>query len=278
MRLINKSHIIKTFARSREGSAEGLDELKTKELMKKITVGAALFAVICSVHTGYGQASPAPASSPSATVGKRPEVYSVTFIHAAAGKITALEDWAKKGGGGPMPGHTLTLRHEAGSPWDYVAVQHVGPKATVEAAGNPQGAALRPLMDWHDDTFVNGPAWAEFAKEMNLDESSGKPKSNTDVYVVSVYRPVTGQDDALEKFLSEPPSASGDLAAGTILLQHLEGGAWRFLSVSRYKNYDDYGKSEANAITQTAKGGSGWFRLRELTSFHNDTIAVNLAP
>ena len=182
--------------------------------MKKIILGTALLAVICSVHTGYGQASPAPASAPAATAGKRPEVYTVTFIHAAAGKISALEEWGKKSGtGGAMPGQTLTLRHECGSPWDYVAVQHVGPKATVEPAGNPQGAALRSLMDWHDDTFVNGPSWAEFAKEMNLDESSGKPKSSTDVYVVSVYRPVAGQDDALEKFLSEPPSASGDLAA-----------------------------------------------------------------
>jgi hypothetical protein len=172
----------------------------------------------------------------------------------------------------------LFLRHECGSPWDYVGIQHIGPKATVEAAGNPQGAALRPLMDWHDDTFVNGPAWGEFAKAMGLDESSGKPKSNQDVYVVSVYRPIVGQDDALEKFLNEPPSASGDLAVGTVLLQHLEGGAWRFLSIFRYKNYQDYGTSEAAAIAQAAKGSGGWFRLRELISFHNDTIAVHLAP
>jgi hypothetical protein len=247
--------------------------------MKKVILGTALLAVIGSIQIAYGQDSPTPAAAASSAVGKRPEVYSVTFIHAAAGKVTALEDWAKKAGaGGPMPGHTLTLRHEAGSPWDYVSMQHVGPKATVDAAGNPQGAALRPLMDWHDDTFVNGPAWAEFAKEMNLDDSSGKPKSKEDVYVISVYRPVVGQDDALEKFLSEPPSASGDLAAGTVLLQHLEGGAWRFLSISRYKNYQDYGKSEAAAIAQTAKGSGGWFRLRELVSFHNDTVAVNLAP
>ena len=132
--------------------------------MKKIAFGTAILAVICSVNTLYAQASPdaSPAASPASA--KRPEVYSVTFIHAAAGKAPALEDWVKKSGAsGPMPGHTLVLRHEAGSPWDYLAVQHVGPKATVDAAGNPQGAELRPLMDWHDDTYVNGPAWAEFA-------------------------------------------------------------------------------------------------------------------
>jgi hypothetical protein len=247
--------------------------------MRKFAIETALLAVICSISTVYGQASPAASSSSPAAAAPRPYFYHVIFSHAAAAKATALEDWAKKAGtNSPMPGHVLFLRHEAGSPWDYVGIQHIGPKATVEAAGNPQGAALRPLMDWHDDTFVNGPTWAEFAKAMNLDQSTGKPKSNEDVYVVSVYRPIVGQDDALEKFLSEPPSASGDLAAGTVLLQLLEGGAWRFLSISRYKNYQDYGTSEAAAVAQTAKGSGGWFRLRELASFHNDTIAVHLTP
>ena len=243
--------------------------------MKKMLFAAALLAVCSS--TAFGQASPAasPVASPAAT--KRSEVYSVTFIHAAAGKATALEDWAKKSTtSGPMPGHGLMLRHEAGSPWDYVAVQHEGPKATVDAAGNPQGAALRPLMYWHDDTFVSGPPWADFAKAMDLDES-GKSKSNDNVYVVSVYRPVTGQEDALEKFLTEPPTA-GDLTAGDVLLQHLEGGAWRFVGITRYKNYQDYATSEAAAVAQTAKGSSTWFRLRELVSFHNDTIAVRVGP
>jgi hypothetical protein len=246
--------------------------------MKKILLGTALLAVTCSVNTLYGQASPAASPAVSPASAKRSEVYSVVFVHAAAGKTSALEDWAKKSGtDGPMPGHGLVLRHQAGSPWDYAAVQHLGPKATVDAAGNPQGAALRPLIDWHDDTFVSGPAWAEFAKAMDLDESSGKPKTNDSVYVVAVYRPVVGQDDALDKFLSEPPAA-GDLTAGTVVLQHLEGGAWKFFTISRYKNYKDYATSEAASVAQTAKGSGGWFRLRELSSFHNDTIAVTLAP
>jgi hypothetical protein len=65
---------------------------------------------------------------------------------------------------------------------------------------------------------------------------------------------------------------------GTVVLQHLEGGAWRFLSISRYKNYDDCGKSEAAVVAQIAKSNAGWFRLRDLISFHNDTIAVHLTP
>ena len=240
--------------------------------MKLSLIGAALCAALASL--GYGQTSPVPENS--GTPPPRSEVYSVTFIHAAAGKASAVEDLGKKAQSGTS-GHGLFLRHEAGSPWDYVAITHIGPKATVEAAGNPRGREMRPLMDWHDDTFVNGPTWDEFAKAMGLD-AGGKPSSNQDVYVVSVYRPIVGQDDTLEKFLSEPPSASGDLAVGTVLLQHLEGGAWRFLSISRYKNYDDYAKTEMAAVAQTAKGSGGWFRLRELASFHNDTIAVHLTP
>jgi hypothetical protein len=61
-------------------------------------------------------------------------------------------------------------------------------------------------------------------------------------------------------------------------MQHLEGGAWRFFGISRYKSYDEYGKSEAAAVAQMTKGSSSWSRLRELSSFHNDTIAVSLAP
>ena len=110
---------------------------------------------------------------------------------------------------------------------------------------------------------------------MDLDETSGEPNSPESVYVISVYRPIVGQDDALDKFLNEPPPA-GDLTAGNVVLQHLEGGAWRFCTIARYKNYKDYGTSEAALVAQAAKGRGGWFRLRELCSFHNDTIAVHL--
>ena len=189
-----------------------------------------------------------------------------------------MEDWAKKASAsGSSSEHNFTLRHEAGSPWDYVGITHIGTKATVDPAGNPAGVALRPLMDWHDDTFVSGPAWAEFAKEMDLDEASGKPKTKDSVYVISVYRAVLGQEDALDKFLSEPPAA-GDLTAGNLVMQHLEGGAWRFCSISRYKNYQDYASSEAKAVADTTKGNSPWFKLRELSSFHNDSICVAVAP
>lgn len=247
--------------------------------MYKLTFSAALLAAVCSIQSSYGQASPAASPSAAASApAKRADVYSITFIHGAAGKATALGEWAKKSlSGAPAGEHQMVLRHESGSPWDYAAIAHLGAKATVDASGNPAGQALKPLMDWHDDTFVNGPAWAEFAKAMDLDEATGKPKSSESVYVISVYRPMTGQEETVEKFLSEAPSG-GDLTAGHVLFQHLEGGAWRFSDITRYRNYADYGKSEADAVAQTAKGGGNWFKLRDLCSFHNDTVAVAIAP
>jgi hypothetical protein len=220
------------------------------------------------------ESSPSPSSASPA----RTEVYHVHFNHAATGKASALADFLKTPASDTTTaGHVLLLRHEDGAPWDFVAIQHIGAKATVEAAGNPRGASMKGLSDWHDDTFVNGPSWAEFAKAMGLD-SDGKSKSSESVYVVSVYRPVPGHEDPLEKFLSEPPSASNDLAVGTVLMQHLEGGAWRFLTIVRYKSWQDYATSQVTSVAQTAKGSGGWFTLREHVSFHNDTLTSRIAP
>ncbi len=237
-------------------------------------MAVAAFASITIVHAQESSPSASPASGSSA----RTEVYHVHFNHAAPGKALALADFLKTPApDAPMPGHMLLLRHEDGAPWDYVAVQHIGPKATVEAAGNPRSPTMKGLSDWHDDTFVNGPSWAEFTKAMGLDDE-GKAKSAGSVYVVSVYRPLPGHEDALEKFLSEPPSASNDLAVGTVLMQHLEGGAWRYFAIARYKSWQDYATSEVTSVAQTGKGQGGWFTLREHTSFHNDTLTSRMAP
>ncbi len=252
--------------------------------MKFLVPFAALFATLCSPGLTYGQASPtaSPAASaaanPAASPGSRTEVYQVHFNRAAPGKAAALADFLKAPGPDPATaGHGLLLRHEDGADWDYLAVQYMGTKATVEATGNPRSPSMKGLSDWHEDTFANGPSWSEFAKAMDLD-NQGKSKSADAVYVVSVYRALPGHEDALEKNLSEPPSASGDLAAGTVLLQHLEGGAWRYLFISRYKSWQEFATSEATSVAQSAKGTGGWFTLREHISFHNDTITYRIAP
>jgi hypothetical protein len=77
--------------------------------------------------------------------------------------------------------------------------------------------------------------------------------------------------------LSEPP-ASGDTSAGSVLLQHLEGGPWTYLSIARYNSWQDFGTNESNSVAETAKGTGGWFALREHVSFHTDTICDRIAP
>jgi hypothetical protein len=173
----------------------------------------------------------------------------------------------------PMPGHEIVLRHQSGDAWDYVTIQHLGPKATVEAVRPAIPAASRDLSDWHDDTYVNGPSWADFTKAMGIGDSAAKSAA----YVVSVYRALPGHREALEAQLSEPP-ASGDPVAGQVLLQHLEGSAWTFLNVVRYATWDDFAKSQVSAAADLAKGQGGWFKVREDSSWHTDTLADRIAP
>src|ERR1044072_7000793 len=71
-----------------------------------------------------------------AGAGKRTDVYHVHFTKAAPGKAVELGDWLKTPDPkAPMPDHFIVLRHQDGDAWDYVVIAHLGPKATVEAAG-----------------------------------------------------------------------------------------------------------------------------------------------
>src|SRR5262249_48283997 len=105
------------------------------------------------------------------------------------------------------------------------------PTATVDAAVAPVPAAARELNRWRGETVVNGPAWPEFAKAMGLDDAA---KTAGSVYVVSVFRAAPGHRDELEKSLAQP----GPGTAGNVMLQHLEGGPWHFLTVARYSSWE----------------------------------------
>jgi len=77
-------------------------------------------------------------SAAPAGAGKRTDVYHVHFAKAALGKAVQLGDWLKTpDSNNPMPEHFIVLRHQDGDAWDYVVITHLGPKATVEAAGIP---------------------------------------------------------------------------------------------------------------------------------------------
>ena len=227
------------------------------------------------------QNSPAPAASAKtgapAGAGKRTDVYHVHFAKAALGKAAQLGDWLKTPDKtAPMPEHFIVLRHQEGDAWDYVVIQHIGPKATVEAAGTAVPADKRDLGEWHTDTFVNGPSWEEFTSAMGISGDSAT-KTADSVYVVSVYRPAPGHREGLEKMLSETPQ-SPDTSAGNVLLQHLEGAAWTFLTVARYNSWDDFARGEKGSVPQTNKKDSGWTKLREHAAYHTDTIADRIAP
>lgn len=215
--------------------------------------------------------SPTPRTSTART-----DVYHVHFTHAAPGKATALADSLKQPDPtSPMPGHMVMFRHQDGDSWDYVTIEHLGTKATVDAARPtppPAAAAGRDASDWHTDTFVSGPSWADFSKAMGINEGAGKSA----IYIVSVYRTIPGHREQLDATLST--QAPGDPAAGSVVMQHLEGAAWTFLGVARYATWEDFVKSETSAAADQAKGAGDWAKLRDHSSYHTDTLADRIMP
>jgi len=212
-----------------------------------------------TTKTTSSAAAASPAAATTSAAPARTDVYHVHFTHAAPGKANALGDFMKQPDpNAPMPGHSIVLRHQEGDSWDYVTA--------------PAPAAARDASDWHTDTYVSGPAWADFAKAMGINEGAGKSA----VYIVSVYRAVPGHRDQLDGVLNT--QSPGDPAAGNIVLQHLEGAAWTFLSVARYATWEDFVKNEVSAAAEQAKGAGGWATLREPSSYHTDTLADRILP
>ncbi len=238
-----------------------------------LSVAPAIFVSAQDTPKPTAAASPGASASPA----PRTDVYHVNFTKATVGKAAELGEFLKtQDPKAPMPGHRVVLRHQEGDSWDYAVIEHLGTKTTVEAAGNLTPPSKRDLSEWHNDTIVNGPAWADFARAMGMDDES-KGKSAGSVYIVSVYRAAPGHRDQLEKMLGEPP-ASGDPSVGNVLMQHLEGSAWNFLTVARYKSWDDVAANEKNDAVSMAKGQGGWFELRNHAAFHTDTLTDRISP
>ena len=231
----------------------------------KSTCSLLLAVLMCTAPSALAQSGPV----------ARTDVYHVHFAKAVPGKEAKLADSLKtQEPNAPMKGHLIVLRHQDGEDWDYAVIEHLGTKATVDAVSPPPSPATRDLGDWHTDTFVNGPAWGVFAHAMGLDQAS---KTSGSVYVVSVYRAIPGHRDQLEKALTAAPGA-GDKTAGLVLMQHLEGGPWQYLTVTRYNSWQDFGTNESNSVADTNKGSGGWFQVREHSAFHNDTLTNRIAP
>jgi len=250
-------------------------------------IASTLFVTLGIASAAWAQkASPSPAAS-SATTTKntttstsssaaRTDLYHVHFAKSAPGKESEhAEALKKQDPKAPMPGHFVVFRHMDGDAWDYCVIEHLGTKMTIEASAAATPAMQPALNDWHTDTYVTGPAWADFAKALGLDDAS---KSKESAYAVSMYRPIPGQREALDKFLNEPPDRTVDTSSGNVVLQHMEGAAWTFVAVARYNSWADFAKNETNSIPQMNKKEGGWFKLRSLVSFHTDTLCDRIAP
>ena len=99
-----------------------------------------------------------------------PTIYHVFMVKAALGKAKELQDWFKQ----PDPEHPkakgIVLRHQDGDTWDFIAIEHMGTKATVDLKGPPMTPQQRLMSEWHADTFVGGPSWADFCKALGLED------------------------------------------------------------------------------------------------------------
>ncbi len=98
------------------------------------------------------------------------------------------------------------------------------------------------------------------------------------VYVVGVQRAVPGHREQLEKALNAPASPSGKIQTGNVLLQHVEGGEWTFLTVARYNSWQDFATERAEAAAGTGASAGGWADIRQHSAFHRDTIADRIFP
>jgi hypothetical protein len=214
----------------------------------------------------------APQNPPAAAAGT--DIYHVMFTKAAPGhaaelaKVLMTPDKTS-----PMPDHFVVLRHQEGDDWDYAVIEHLGAKAEVSATAPPQTAA-RPLTAWHSDTFVSGPNWGEFSKQMAL----GAAGNASPVYVVGVQRAVAGHRDQLLASLNAPARGSSKIETGNVTLQHVEGGDWNFMTITRYNSWQDLGADRAGLAAPTASTAGGWADLRQHSAFHRDTITDRIFP
>jgi hypothetical protein len=232
-------------------------------VQKVFTLSALAVSLVVSTVSAH---SP---KADQAAKGAAQDVYHVHFAKAAPGQAAALGDRLRTPDPkAAMPGHLLVLRHQEGDDWDYCVIQHLGTKATIDASPSPMAPAMRDQSAWHNDTFAAGPPWAEFARAMALEGDSGSP-----IYIVGVQRALPGHRDQLEQLLRNPGTTK--VPVGNVVLQHLEGGPWNFLTITRYNSWADLAADRSGAASATGTGPQ-WNDIRMHSASHHDTIADRL--
>jgi hypothetical protein len=218
--------------------------------------------------------APTAASAQNTAAPAATDVYHVHFAKAAPGQAAALgKSLMVPAKTSPMPDHFVVLRHQEGDDWDYAVIQHLGSKAEVTTTAPPPAEAVRALSAWHSDTFVSGPSWGVFSKEMSIGGSATAGL----VYIVSVQRAVPGHREQLLQSLSAP-GASSKIQTGSVILQHLEGSDWTFATLTRYNSWQDLATERAAAAAANDATAGGWAEVRQHTAFHRDTIADRIYP
>lgn len=231
--------------------------------MKAVLASLGVIIALGAVTSTAPQNTPPPAGT---------DLYHVMFVKAAPGQAAALaKALVTPDKTNAMPDHFVVLRHQEGDDWDYVVVQHLGSKAEVVGTPSPQAAAARPLIAWHNDTFASGPGWGEFTKQMATTGSANA------IYVVGVQRAVAGHRDQLLASLNAATASSSKIETGNFVLQHVEGGDWNFLTLTRYNSWQDLGADRASAGAASSTLG-GWADIRQHSAFHRDTIADRIFP
>jgi hypothetical protein len=172
-----------------------------------------------------------------------------------------------------MPEHFIVLRHQQGDDWDYCVIAHLGTKATVEITPAPPSPE-RDMRAWHTDTFVSGPSWAEFTKAMGI---GGADSTQGAVYSLAIWRAAPGHRAELEQILGKPDPTS-KVPTGIALLQHLEGGPWTYLGLTRYNSWQDFATAQGASAATTGTGQDDWSKVRQFSTYHNDTVADRIAP
>jgi hypothetical protein len=234
--------------------------------MRSMMACVVVFAGLVAATGASAQTTPAPAAAT--------DVYHVHFAKAAPGQAAALgKSLMTPDKTSSMPEHFVVLRHQEGDDWDYVVIQHLGAKAEVTTTTPPPSDAVRALSAWHSDTFVSGPSWGEFSKEMSL---GGSANAAGLVYIVGVHRAVPGHREQLLQSLTAP-GPSSKIQTGNVLLQHLEGSEWTFATITRYNSWQDVATERAAAASAGDAAG-GWADIRQHSAFHRDTLADRIYP